>query len=498
MGRTWTGLLLLVSALLALPVGAASGATHGLQAFTYEGQEQVFVVPSGVYYLEIAAAGADGGSNGGARSVGGQAAVDVIVHPGQRLYFEVGGVGQDVDAGDGNCQSISGNVECLGTFGGWNGGGNGGPRASRTCSAGQTCQLASSGAGGGGASDVQTMARVVGAAALGSRLLIAGGGGGDGAPGRPGNSFGTGGDGAAAPPAGTSGQAIDGASGSPAVDPSFSVGGQGGGGGGAGGTGGAGGASGQPTNPFGPSFSPGVPGLTSSSKCPPNHYSFTSPDPSAAGMACGGYGGGGNAFAQGSGGTVATQATGGGGGGGGGGYDGGGGGGGGGTHNTNVTGPNQFEGGGGGGGGGGASWVAPAARSLGPVSSALHATQDSSGNGQIVVELQGAFSAFYDGTPRISAARVSGPNSKPTVSVTERCAGAPGTVCRLTTTLRPNGSRLTVTLAGGQQRRLHLRLTRAGRRRLRGGHKLKVTVHVTQRSAAGVTRLVRTEALTLR
>jgi hypothetical protein len=81
------------------------------------------------------------------------------------------------------------------------------------------------------------------------------------------------------------------------------------------------------------------------------------------------------------------------------------------------------------------------------------------------------------------------------VSVTERCAGAPGTVCQLTTKLQPKGSRSTVTLAAGQQRRLHLRLTRAVQRRLRGGHKLKVTVRVTQRSAAGATR---TQALTLR
>jgi hypothetical protein len=115
-----------------------------------------------------------------------------------------------------------------------------------------------------------------------------------------------------------------------------------------------------------------------------------------------------------------------------------------------------------------------------------------------VVELQGGFSAFYDGTPQITAARASGPGSGPTVSVTERCAGAPGTVCHLTTTLQPHGRGTTVTLAAGHHRTLHLKLTPASQRRLRARRKLKVTVHVTQRSAAGAKRTVKVEALMLR
>ncbi len=62
MGRTWTGLTLLALVLLLQPAGAALGATRGVEVFSYQGEEQVLVVPQGGSYLELAAAGADGGS----------------------------------------------------------------------------------------------------------------------------------------------------------------------------------------------------------------------------------------------------------------------------------------------------------------------------------------------------------------------------------------------------------------------------------------------------
>ncbi len=113
-------------------------------SFAFTGGEQKFVVPSGVFGVDVVAVGARGGSAGGAGGVGAQVDGEVSVTPGETLYVEVGGDGV-VDGG------------------GFNGGGG-----------------ASGGAGGGGgASDVRTSPSSAGLSPD-DRLLVAGGGGGSG------------------------------------------------------------------------------------------------------------------------------------------------------------------------------------------------------------------------------------------------------------------------------------------------------------------------------
>lgn len=136
-----------LAAVLASPVAAAQATT---QTFSYTGGEQTFTVPAGVTSLEAVATGGSGGSAAGA---GGSAALvtgTVSVTPGETLYVEVGGNGQD-GGPDGNSGASSG---------GFNGGGAGG-------------------AGGGGASDVRTSPAVDGLSPD-DRLIVAGGGGGSG------------------------------------------------------------------------------------------------------------------------------------------------------------------------------------------------------------------------------------------------------------------------------------------------------------------------------
>ena len=122
---------------------SAAGAETISQTFAYSGAEQTFTVPAGVFSVRVLAVGGSGGS---ASKSGGAAAYvngELSVTPGETLYVEVGGNGQNQDSGG---------------DGGFNGGGNGG-------------------GGGGGASDVRTSPRASGLFP-GDRLLVAGGGGG--------------------------------------------------------------------------------------------------------------------------------------------------------------------------------------------------------------------------------------------------------------------------------------------------------------------------------
>jgi hypothetical protein len=120
--------------------------------FEYVGEEQAFVVPNGVYQIDVDAIGAPGGVlNGGtAGGRGAKVTATLTVEPGDILYVRVGGAG-------------------LGGGGGWNGGGN--PVAGSNGNA----------SGGGGATDLRTCgATDTGCSRLGSRIVIAAGGGGAG------------------------------------------------------------------------------------------------------------------------------------------------------------------------------------------------------------------------------------------------------------------------------------------------------------------------------
>ena len=137
---------------------SAAGAETISQTFSYTGAEQTFTVPAGVFSVQVLAVGGSGGSGqdwydthlsvaGGAAA---QVSGDLSVRPGETLYVEVGGNGQNRASGGSGFPS-----------GGYNGGGNGG------------------GGGGGGASDVRTSPRASGLFP-GNRLLVAAGGGGGG------------------------------------------------------------------------------------------------------------------------------------------------------------------------------------------------------------------------------------------------------------------------------------------------------------------------------
>jgi hypothetical protein len=118
------------------------------QTFLFTGAEQTFKVPGGVTSIHVVAIGGGGGSSGGIGGVAGQVTGDLTVTPGQTLYVEVGGRGQD------------------GGSGGFNGGGSGA-------------------AGGGGASDIRTSPRSAGLSPD-HRLIVAAGGGGAGGAGEAG------------------------------------------------------------------------------------------------------------------------------------------------------------------------------------------------------------------------------------------------------------------------------------------------------------------------
>jgi hypothetical protein len=139
------------------------------------GIEQSFVVPPAVTSVRVTAVGASGGSGGysqysltgmpGPPGAGAVAVATLPVRPGSTLYVLVGGAGATSNVG-------------LPAAGGFNGGGNGGRRGTRTM---PSPNLGSTGGGGGGASDVRTCS--IGASmcdTLASRLIVAAGGGGGG------------------------------------------------------------------------------------------------------------------------------------------------------------------------------------------------------------------------------------------------------------------------------------------------------------------------------
>ncbi len=165
------------------PTGFDSSDEFGAQEAFFSSGEHVVVVPDAVHKAEVIATGADGG-DGPYGALGGRAA-DVsgprVVIPGEKLYVEVGGHGANSDAQ--GCQSPP---NCRIAPGAFNGGGVGAPGLGG----------GHSGAGGGGATDIQTLPIARGARALTSRLIVAAGGGGAGGGGSiSGTAGGTGGSG---------------------------------------------------------------------------------------------------------------------------------------------------------------------------------------------------------------------------------------------------------------------------------------------------------------
>ncbi len=156
----------------ALPAQAAEA------TFRYTGGEQTFVVPEGVYALAVTAYGARGGTASGfpaeAGGLGAMARGTIAVLPGETLYVEVGGRGQDSEAETFSCGET---FTCKTAHGGFNGGGDGAAEPDEAAFR--------TGAGGGGASDLQRKPIAAGSEAWGSRLVVAGGGGGAGAPANP-------------------------------------------------------------------------------------------------------------------------------------------------------------------------------------------------------------------------------------------------------------------------------------------------------------------------
>ncbi len=154
--------------------GTAQAAGSFYHVWSATDEEQTFNVPAWVTGIKVVALGGSGADGTGGDGAGAaQVRADLSVTPGQVLYLEVAGSGQ---------QTVSPNPG----FGGFNGGGVG-PDNMSGFGAG----------GGGGATDVRTSPRSAGLAPD-SRLLVAGGGGGGGGY----SSTGSGGNGG---PAGTQG-----------------------------------------------------------------------------------------------------------------------------------------------------------------------------------------------------------------------------------------------------------------------------------------------------
>ena len=129
--------------------GVGGNALSHHHTFPYTGKRQQFVVPAGIESITVVARGAAGGGIPSYRSrsgLGGRVYAEIPVYPGERLYVYVGGAG-------------------VGPYGyargGFNGGGNPGPRWD--------------GWGGGGASDIRQSDDK-----LSDRILVSGGGGGAG------------------------------------------------------------------------------------------------------------------------------------------------------------------------------------------------------------------------------------------------------------------------------------------------------------------------------
>jgi hypothetical protein len=169
LGARGGGMVAVLCALACVLVAPATAAQAITQTFNYTGAEQTFTVPAGVTSVEVLAVGGHGGSAARSAGVGAQVTGTLSVTPGETLYVEVGGNGEDGSPNGGGFAN-----------GGFNGGEGGG-------------------AGGGGASDVRTSPRSDGLFPD-DRLLVAGGGGGSGQSGSC-----TGGAGGAAEQAGEAG-----------------------------------------------------------------------------------------------------------------------------------------------------------------------------------------------------------------------------------------------------------------------------------------------------
>jgi hypothetical protein len=177
------GLTLSLVLVPALWLGSTQPASAETATFGFTGAEQTYTVPAGVHLIHVTATGAAGGRGvsdtdpGGEGGLGGRVAADLTVAPGQVLFIEVGGRGED-------------GTEVGGGAGGFNGGGNS-----------VFGMFAHPGGGGGGATDLRTCSRNAASCpsapdTLASRVLVAAGGGGGGSEGAGGgSSFGRGGDG---------------------------------------------------------------------------------------------------------------------------------------------------------------------------------------------------------------------------------------------------------------------------------------------------------------
>jgi hypothetical protein len=156
----------LLAAAMPLLVPSLAQAALTSQTFSAPGQH-VFVVPPAVGSLIVLAVGGNGGagSDGVVGGAGGTITATLTVHPGEKLYAEVGGNG---------FPAVN---TALGGLGGYNGGGAGGSEVILFAGV-------PSGGGGGGASDIRTIptcpAAQPGCGSLASRLVVAAGGGGGG------------------------------------------------------------------------------------------------------------------------------------------------------------------------------------------------------------------------------------------------------------------------------------------------------------------------------
>ncbi|HTU76761.1 MAG TPA: RICIN domain-containing protein [Trebonia sp.] len=164
-----------LAAVLVAPTSPASADTVSAPtqtvSFTTVG-EHAFAVPLGLTSIHVVAIGGAGGSGYVPGGLGARVEADVRVSPGSTIYAEVGGNGASTDLRQNEIAA-----------GGANGGESGGAWQTDGW-AQQLGVLPDSGAGGGGASDLQTCpvasCQPIDAGS-GALLLVAGGGGGAGA-----------------------------------------------------------------------------------------------------------------------------------------------------------------------------------------------------------------------------------------------------------------------------------------------------------------------------
>jgi len=181
--RAWGAVATVVIGAVAAVAGSAGTASADpasvptqTVSFTTAG-EHAFAVPLGVTSVHVIAVGGAGGSGYVQGGLGARVEADVRVSPGSTIYAEVGSNGASAD--------LTKNEQAAG---GANGGEPGGAWLDGSWA--QPGFLPDSGAGGGGASDLQTCPVAscepidAGAGAL---LLVAGGGGGAGAQSQGGN-----------------------------------------------------------------------------------------------------------------------------------------------------------------------------------------------------------------------------------------------------------------------------------------------------------------------